>query len=137
MSLCSLQREGRFIEFCKPTVDEWSEKLQTVDAVLQVGDSFREARTVGWRAEVWRKFQVNWCRLEPLGKQREKTRARRKPSVPQKPSTRPIFMQSDDIRSQLPDDSKRFELLDNSWKEPVVRLKSVGGGGLSACLRRI
>ena len=30
---------------------------------------------------------------------------------------RPIFMQSDDIRSQLPDDSKRFELLDNSWKE--------------------
>lgn len=30
---------------------------------------------------------------------------------------RPIFMQSDDIRSQLPEDSKRFELLDNSWKD--------------------
>ena len=26
-------------------------------------------------------------------------------------------MQSDDIRSQLPEDSKRFEMLDNSWKE--------------------
>ena len=28
--------QGRFIEFCKQTVDEWSEKLQTVDSVLQV-----------------------------------------------------------------------------------------------------
>ena len=27
--------QGRFIEFCKQTVDEWSEKLQTVDSVLQ------------------------------------------------------------------------------------------------------
>jgi dynein heavy chain, axonemal len=34
---------------------------------------------------VWQKVQLNWCRLEP------------------------IFMQSDDIRSQLPEDSKRFE----------------------------
>ena len=32
---------------------------------------------------------------------------------------RPIFMQSDDIRSQLPEDSKRFEMLDNSWKDMV------------------
>ncbi|CAE7620071.1 DNAH9, partial [Symbiodinium natans] len=78
--MLSMASQGRFIEFCKPTVDEWSEKLQTVDAVLQV----------------WRKFQVNWCRLEP------------------------IFMQSDDIRSQLPDDSKRFELLDNSWKDLMM-----------------
>ena len=35
----------------------------------------------------------------------------------QKTLARPIFMQSDDIRSQLPEDSKRFEMLDNSWKE--------------------
>lgn len=28
--------QGRFIEFCKQTVDEWSDKLQTVDSVLQV-----------------------------------------------------------------------------------------------------
>ncbi|CAE7303968.1 unnamed protein product [Symbiodinium necroappetens] len=80
LEMLSMASQGRFIEFCKPTVDEWSEKLQTVDAVLQV----------------WRKFQVNWCRLEP------------------------IFMQSDDIRSQLPDDSKRFELLDNSWKDLMM-----------------
>ena len=33
-------------------------------------------------------------------------------------------MQSDDIRSQLPDDSKRFELLDNSWKDCFERFTS-------------
>ncbi|CAL1167896.1 unnamed protein product [Cladocopium goreaui] len=80
LEMLSMTSQGRFIEFCKQTVDEWSEKLQTVDSVLQV----------------WQKFQTNWCRLEP------------------------IFMQSDDIRSQLPEDSKRFELLDNSWKDLMM-----------------
>lgn len=80
LEMLSMTSQGRFIEFCKQTVDEWSEKLQTVDSVLQV----------------WRKFQTNWCRLEP------------------------IFMQSDDIRSQLPEDSKRFEMLDNSWKDLMM-----------------
>jgi dynein heavy chain len=46
--------------------------------------------------EVWQKVQANWCRLEP------------------------IFMLSDDIRSQLPDDSKRFEQLDNAWKDLMM-----------------
>ncbi|CAJ1459802.1 unnamed protein product, partial [Effrenium voratum] len=80
LEMLSMTSQGRFIEFCKQTVDEWSEKLQTVDSVLQV----------------WGKFQINWCRLEP------------------------IFMQSDDIRSQLPEDSKRFEMLDNSWKDLMI-----------------
>eukprot|EP00435_Cladocopium_sp_Y103_P043964 s2113_g12.t1 len=71
LEMLSMTSQGRFIEFCKQTVDEWSEKLQTVDSVLQV----------------WQKFQTNWCRLEP------------------------IFMQSDDIRSQLPEDSKRSSLI--------------------------
>ena len=77
LEMLSIKSQGRFIEFCKTIVDEWSNKLQTVDTVLGI----------------WRKFQINWCRLEP------------------------IFLQSDDIRSQLPDDSKRFELLDATWKE--------------------
>ena len=42
---------------------------------------------------VWQKAQANWYRLVP------------------------IFMQSDDIRSQLPDNAKRLEQLDNSRKE--------------------
>ncbi|CAJ1329579.1 unnamed protein product [Effrenium voratum] len=68
LEMLSMTSQGRFIEFCKQTVDEWSEKLQTVDSVLQ----------------------------------------------------EPIFMQSDDIRSQLPEDSKRFEMLDNSWKDLMI-----------------
>lgn len=42
---------------------------------------------------VWQKVQENWCRLEP------------------------IFMKSEDIKSQLPDDSKRFEQMDNAFKD--------------------
>merc|ERR550534_1956909 len=75
--MMQMTSQGRFIEFCRSTVDEWSGKLRTVDAVLTV----------------WQKVQQNWCRLEP------------------------IFMQSDDIRSQLPEDSKRFEQVDQQWKE--------------------
>ncbi|CAE8644925.1 unnamed protein product [Polarella glacialis] len=82
LEMLSMTSQGRFIEFCKPLVDDWSEKLSTVDEVLNV----------------WRKFQINWCRLEP------------------------IFMQSDDIRSQLPDESKHFELLDNTWKELMMEV---------------
>ena len=72
--------QGRFIEFCKPVVDEWSGKLRAIDGALGV----------------WTKVQANWCRLEP------------------------IFMQSADIRSQLPEDSKRFEQMDAAWKELMM-----------------
>ena len=45
----------------------------------------------------------------------------------------PIFMQSDDIRSQLPEDSKRFEALDNAWKELMMeaRPQAMSGDGAS------
>lgn len=42
--------------------------------------------------EVWVKVQKNWMRLEP------------------------IFLASDDIRAQLPEDTKRFEKVDLDWK---------------------
>ncbi|EER04205.1 conserved hypothetical protein, partial [Perkinsus marinus ATCC 50983] len=53
-------------------------------------------RTVDSVLTVWQKVQRNWCRLEP------------------------IFMLSDDIRSQLPEDSKRFEALDAEWKDLML-----------------
>merc|ERR1712087_252706 len=53
-------------------------------------------RTVEPVLEAWQKVQANWCRLEP------------------------IFMLSEDIRSQLPDDSKRFEQVDTKWKELMM-----------------
>jgi dynein heavy chain len=53
-------------------------------------------RTVESVLEVWQKVQANWCRLEP------------------------IFMLSEDIRSQLPDDSKRFEMVDTKWKDLMM-----------------
>jgi dynein heavy chain len=53
-------------------------------------------RAVDGALTVWQKVQANWCRLEP------------------------IFMQSDDIRSQLPDDAKRFEQMDNKWKDLMM-----------------
>jgi dynein heavy chain len=53
-------------------------------------------RTVESVLGVWQKVQANWCRLEP------------------------IFMLSDDIRSQLPDESKRFETLDAEWKDQMM-----------------
>ncbi|CEL96675.1 unnamed protein product [Vitrella brassicaformis CCMP3155] len=77
MDLMGMVSQGKFVEFCRPVVDEWQANLRTVDNVLTV----------------WMKVQKNWKRLEP------------------------IFMQSEDIRSQLPEDSKRFEQLDNEWKE--------------------
>eukprot|EP00929_Paragymnodinium_shiwhaense_P077081 TRINITY_DN3967_c0_g2_i2.p1 TRINITY_DN3967_c0_g2~~TRINITY_DN3967_c0_g2_i2.p1 ORF type:complete len:4576 (+),score=1729.31 TRINITY_DN3967_c0_g2_i2:93-13820(+) len=80
LEMMGMTSQGRFIEFCKPLVDEWSGKLRGIDGALGV----------------WQKVQANWCRLEP------------------------IFMQSDDIRSQLPDDSKRFEQMDNQWKDLMM-----------------
>merc|ERR1712039_680067 len=80
LEMMGMTSQGRFIEFCKPVVDEWSGKLRAIDASLAI----------------WQKVQANWCRLEP------------------------IFMQSDDIRSQLPDDSKRFEQMDNAFKELMM-----------------
>eukprot|EP00928_Gymnodinium_smaydae_P023763 TRINITY_DN1947_c0_g1_i2.p1 TRINITY_DN1947_c0_g1~~TRINITY_DN1947_c0_g1_i2.p1 ORF type:complete len:4562 (+),score=1174.36 TRINITY_DN1947_c0_g1_i2:66-13751(+) len=80
LEMMGMTSQGRFIEFCKPLVDEWSGKLRGIDGALTV----------------WQKVQSNWCRLEP------------------------IFMQSDDIRSQLPDDAKRFEAMDNKWKDLMM-----------------
>jgi dynein heavy chain len=58
-------------------------------------------RTVESVLGVWQKVQANWCRLEP------------------------IFMLSDDIRSQLPDESKRFEALDVEWKDVMMDASSM------------
>jgi len=80
LEMMGMTSQGRFIEFCKPLVDEWSGKLRAIDGALSV----------------WQKVQANWCRLEP------------------------IFMQSDDIRAQLPDDSKRFEMMDTAWKDLMM-----------------
>lgn len=50
-------------------------------------------RAIDASLSVWQTVQANWLRLEP------------------------IFMQSDDIRSQLPDDAKRFEQMDTAFKD--------------------
>jgi len=50
-------------------------------------------KTVDDVLNIWVKVQKNWQRLEP------------------------IFLKSEDIRSQLPDDTKRFEELDKTFKD--------------------
>jgi len=50
-------------------------------------------KTVDSVIQIWVKVQRNWQRLEP------------------------IFLASEDIRSQLPDDTKRFEKIDIEWKD--------------------
>ncbi|CBZ52391.1 hypothetical protein NCLIV_021800 [Neospora caninum Liverpool] len=50
-------------------------------------------RTVDSVLKAWVELQKKWQRLQP------------------------IFMQSEDIRSQLPEDSKRFETADGEWKD--------------------
>ena len=50
-------------------------------------------KTVDGVIQVWVKVQKNWMRLEP------------------------IFLQSEDIRAQLPEDTKRFEKVDIDWRE--------------------
>lgn len=57
--------------------------------------------------QIWLKVQKAWQRLEP------------------------IFLQSDDIRSQLPDDTKRFEKIDIDWKE-MMREAAEDPGVISA-----
>jgi len=85
--------QGKFIEFCKSLVDEWSTKLKGIEGALNV----------------WQKVQANWCRLEP------------------------IFMQSDDIRSQLPEDAKRFEQMDTAWKELMMDASQSTGLVVDIC----
>lgn len=53
----------------------------------------KSLRQVDLVIQIWLKVQKNWQRLEP------------------------IFLQSEDIRQQLPDDTKRFEKIDVDWKE--------------------
>lgn len=48
---------------------------------------------------IWTKVQRNWQRLEP------------------------IFVGSEDIRAQLPEDTKRFEKVDNEWKDLMREAK--------------
>jgi len=93
LEMVGMTSQGRFIEFCQAVVDEWSEKLRTIDNVLSV----------------WQKVQANWCRLEP------------------------IFMLSDDIRSQLPEESKRFEQVDQKWKELMLDAASQSGLIVEIC----
>lgn len=50
-------------------------------------------RTVDQTLGIWLKLQRNWERLET------------------------IFLMSEDIRSQLPDDTKRFEQIDSDFRE--------------------
>lgn len=50
-------------------------------------------KTVDSVIQIWMKVQRNWQRLEP------------------------IFLASEDIRAQLPDDTKRFESIDSAFKD--------------------
>jgi dynein heavy chain len=65
-------------------------------------------RQVDLVIQIWLKVQKNWQRLEP------------------------IFLQSEDIRQQLPDDTKRFEKIDIDWKE-MQREASEDPGVVPAC----
>jgi len=44
----------------------------------------------------------------------------------------PIFVGSDDIRAQLPEDTKRFEKVDNEWKD-LMREAKEEPGVVAAC----
>ena len=44
----------------------------------------------------------------------------------------PIFLASEDIRSQLPDDTKRFEKIDIDWKD-MMREAAEEPGVVTAC----
>ena len=58
--------------------------------------------------QIWVKVQKNWQRLEP------------------------IFLASEDIRAQLPDETKAFEKIDMEWKEKM-REASEDPGVIAAC----
>jgi len=72
----------------------------------------RTLKSVDTVIAIWTKVQKNWQRLEP------------------------IFLGSEDIRAQLPEDTKRFEKVDNDWKdlmreareEPAVVIASTSEG---------
>jgi dynein heavy chain, axonemal len=66
-------------------------------------------KTVDAVVEIWVKVQKNWSRLNP------------------------IFLASEDIRSQLPDDTKRFEKVDIEWKD-LMRDAVENPGVIEACL---
>ena len=59
--------------------------------------------------QIWVKVQKNWQRLEP------------------------IFLASEDIRSQLPDETKKFEKIDNDWKD-LMREAVEEPSVVSACV---
>lgn len=65
-------------------------------------------KTVDAVVEIWVKVQKNWSRLNP------------------------IFLASEDIRGQLPDDTKRFEKVDIDWKE-MMRDAVENNGVVEAC----
>jgi len=65
-------------------------------------------KTVDSVIQIWVKVQRNWMRLEP------------------------IFLASEDIRSQLPDDTKRFEKIDIEWKD-MMREAAEDPGVVAAC----
>lgn len=65
-------------------------------------------KTVDAVVEIWVKVQKNWSRLNP------------------------IFLASEDIRGQLPDDTKRFEKVDIDWKE-MMRDAVENCGVVEAC----
>ncbi len=65
-------------------------------------------KTVDAVVEIWVKVQKNWSRLNP------------------------IFLASEDIRGQLPEDTKRFEKVDIDWKE-LMRDAVENPGVVEAC----
>ena len=69
----------------------------------------KNLKTVDSVIQIWTKTQRNWQRLQP------------------------IFCASEDIRAQLPDDTRRFEQIDNSFKE-MMREAREEPGVITACL---
>jgi len=67
----------------------------------------KSLKTVDSVIQIWVKVQKNWQRLEP------------------------IFLASEDIRAQLPDDTKRFEKIDIEWKD-VMREACEDNGVINA-----
>lgn len=59
----------------------------------QVLEWQKKLKTVDSVIQIWLKVQKNWYRLEP------------------------IFLASEDIRAQLPDETKEFEKTDTEWKD--------------------
>ena len=79
-------------------------------------EEFKE-RTIHWQKNlkqveqvitIWQKVQRKWVQLEP------------------------IFLASEDIRAQLPDDTRRFEQIDGSFKE-MMREAQAEPGVIEAC----